>query len=1056
MRAREKVLAAATTVAVVAAGGTAWALTRPDVQPTAIRPATTLAAAGEAAFATCGFSDVGRYAAAPADDLGDVVSTPATGITSSGEHGPRVAVGDDELVVLSHGFDESTFTTYTADGDVRDAFTFPVTGSPSPTSFALDGAGRIVTVGDDRRSVVAYETDGREAWTTDLSAHGEVTAVVAWTGGLDGASAAATTRDGSLRVVGDGVDEASAVEPGPGRLFGLPDGTLVAVADGDDDGSSLRRWDAAGTLVTEITGPSSSGANGGPAALGEVRGVTSGPHGGLLIADTSGRLVETDEDGVWTRVNLSAAEQSGRAYQMSPESQLVGDGDRYAFFSPGDDGTVDLGTVTADGMDALLDAPVTAQTTTLARVAQLGYGLGLTTDAELGYVAPGTTPAVALAAAGWWSSVEGFQVRYRVTSDPWTSGPEPLVSGTVDLTPGGTTPLELPPAAPGPYEVHAELVDPAGEVRTATCLRYAVGAEGAALDPGALADGADWGGAQPLRGVQLADQLGIGSSRVQLDFGRLVPDVTAAPSRANLDLSALPGATDGDPFAQLAPAAELAARSGVELHVQVGQGGEAEHAAVATGTWEAWVTQIVAAVGQGAPQISVWEAWNEPNNTGFGDATAYVDRVLEPFSRAVRAAAPGARVIGGDALEVDVAWYADAVAAGACDAWDIVGIHPYTGWNSSWDEAGPDGPLAQIVALREVLAACGPVPIWNTESGWWSDGPLNSWAQAHDAARASLWQAYLGVEEWTYFFSEGGWGENGYTWSLVQYESFVKPGALGMSTAAGALDGRGRPDLVPTDLPGTHVLAFAGEDDELLAAWTDDVAVDATVTAATNVGVTVTDVYGAERRLDLTAGEPADLALGGAPVYLTADAGAGLTLAAPEPLGDDLLTGGTVTVSSSADGVDPGTVVDPAGSGASPWRAGSRTSAGVEDSRPWLMVTLPEEATVDRVAVIGPAARCCTAGLRDFDVSVQGTDGEWATVAQVRDLAAERGRIVTFDPVEARAVRIQVPDTEQRGITLPSALYSGLAGGLLPAYQPVSADDAWPVGISRVSAWGPS
>src|SRR5699024_5363171 len=108
-----------------------------------------------------------------------------------------------------------------------------------------------------------------------------------------------------------------------------------------------------------------------------------------------------------------------------------------------------------------------------------------------------------------------------------------------------------------------------------------------------------------------------------------------------------------------------------------------------------------------------------------------------------------------------------------------------------------------------------------------------------------------------------------------------------------------------------------GDGAELLAAWTDDRRVTAVLTSSGSAGgapagpvsVTVTDLYGAVRTLEVPpGGVPVELT--GAPQYLTAPAGTGLTLAPAEPYGPDLLEGAAVTASSTADGTSTVTVTD--------------------------------------------------------------------------------------------------------------------------------------------------
>ncbi len=891
--------------------------------------------------------------------------------------------------------------------------------------------------------------------------------VLPWTAG-DGDAVGAVALERSRTIVllhADGT-----VSDGPElawdwypRFFPQPDGTLFVLSDADGESSytTLTRYDADGAELMQLGGTKTSeSANGRPQSLEHPTAVVPAPDGdGFLLTGPTWRVVEIDEDGVWDGIALSG-EGQGSTFRLVDGTPVHRTGDTYSYLGKSEDGAVQLVRVTADELQALLDAPITWNVAVSGTTDRLGYGAGLATDATYDYFADGETPAVHATFDPWWGAVAGdYELRYEVTGDPWAQPAVEPVSGTVALPEdGGEVPLDLPAARPGPYQVHATLVEKAtGEVRTATCLRYAVGAPGATFDPDALADGSDWGGAGPLRGVQLADELGLGTHRVQLDFAGMVPE-GATPSAAALDLGALPGAEDGDPFAGLAAAASEAAERGVHLYVQVGEADERAQAAVADGTWEAWVTAIVGAIREGAPDVTYWAPWNEPNNTGFGDGAQYVTQVLAPFARAVHAADPAYRVVGGNALNVVVPWYQQAVDAGACQSWDVVGIHPYTGFNRSWDEEGDQGPIGQITRLREVLAACGPdVEVWNTESGWWSDGPANEWGQAYDVARTSLWQSALDVSAWMYFFSEGGWGEGGNSWSLVQVGAFVKPGALAMATVSGLLDGRPAAEPVEVADPVVRAMSVgapAGGGDPLLAVWTLDAVTDVALTATTDTTVTVTDVYGATRTVDVAAGTPTTFRATGSPQFLDAPAAAGLAVTAAEDAGTNLLADGTVTTSSTSQG-EPADLLLPEGAQATPWRAGPATAEG-PDVTPWVAVELAAPATLDRVVVGSAGIRCCTTGVKDAVVEVRDAEGGWTEVGAVTDAFLERTHTVRFDPVEATAVRVTVPSTTQRDVTIPSANYGGQTGGLLPAWEPVQTEPSWPVSLVSLAAYGPA
>lgn len=1097
---------AGATVLVLAAGaGVGAVVLRPGSDRPGSRAAAAEPTAGQPAAAVCGVADPDRYTALSTDapiaeqqTVAELDQVPAALVAA---HGRVAALLDD-----------GTVQRWTEDGTALADLTVPgeeggIALDPDGAVLAADGAGRVGrwAEGDDPdRPDQVWDLD--ETWNLDEAGagDGDLIAVVGWTAGRSDvlAVAALSGTDRLALLLADGTvgPDGPRIDLGwyP-RFFPQDDGTLVVMSDADAESSliTLTRYAADGTRHGEpITGTlADGGANGRAAALDHPTGVVTMPDDGLLLVGPTWRLVEVGPDGVWRRVTL-AGEGQGPTLRLADLTPVVRSGGTVWWASPPDDGRSDgtgsdegrttLTRVTDADLDLLLDAPITWDLNHAGTTDRLGFGVGLSTDATDDYVTAPDVPAVHLDLDPRWAHLAGaYQVQYRVTGDRWLDPPVTATEGTVGLPEGGgRVDLDLPDARPGPYQVHAELVEVAtGQVRTATCLRYAVGAEGAAYDPDALADGADWGGPGPLRGVQMAAALGVGSHRVQLDVGALVPDPEADPSPGALDLGALPGAAEDDSTAGLAAAAEEAARTGVDLVVQVGQGGEAEHTMVADGTWGDWVRTLAEVLHDAAEDLHLWAPWNEPNNTGFTDGGDYARQVQAPFAAAVRAVDPQALVIGGNALNVAVDWYRQLIDAGGCDSMDVVGLHPYTGFNRSWDEEGTDGPLGQIAALRRVLsdAGCADLPVWDTESGWWSDGPANTYQQADDVARTRLHLTDLGVTGWTYFYSEGGWGEGGFSWSLVQVGSFVKPGALAMATVDRVLSGRPAPERIDTGDPVVHALAYGpvddqpgdadpatgsladpratagtpiGADQDLVAVWTEDAVTTVQVIADRTGTVTVTDLYGGSRTLDVTAGRPAELPVSGAPVYLTAPTDLDLTVAGTDR-GPDLLAGGTVTASSTGDGGDLDLLVTADGAQSTGWQAGTRTDDG-PDTSPWVQVDLPEPATVDRVQVVSAGIRCCTAGVRAYQVSIRTPDGDWQQVGRQDGLFWERTSAVTFDPVTATAVRVQVPATTTRGVRVPDLVYSGQNGGLLPAWEPVRDEPTWPLTLLSVSATGPA
>lgn len=1095
-------------VAAVAIGGTGTGSTSdaPPFTPSPVPAAAPVTQAG--ALPLCGFPRLAQVT----DD----------GVDTEALDGIRTVV--DDVVTLDDGelvtfrvLDGAAYVlewdreaTYTvtrydlATGDV--AATTPVElewDGASETfrtdSFEVDPDGSVYLLDTlmHRRDLLKVAPDGTTTWSTTIP-EGEHTAgdlldlygTVRWTG--DGGTVVGVQEAGEVlhEVSGDG--ELLTEIPFQGAVLAqLPDGTALVQTDVRDD---ERR-----TLDLRAVGPEGDDASfhlgaswergrpfGVPRVpwLDDTTGATTGPSSGsegegLVVADENLGFRWWGSDGVFRGVWPDTHKDLEQPFALWESTPVLRDGTAgdapYYVLTHGEDGGFAVTEITADRMAYQLGAPVKYNAANEELFGGLGLGAGLLVDAPYGVFPDGTPPRVVAAFDDAWGAAAGtYRLRYQVRGDPRVWDPVIGEETVVDLpAEGGEVPLDLPPTRPGVYEVDAALVDAAtGEAVSGTCLRYTVASAGSGLDPAALADGADWGGAGPLRGVQLADQLGVGSHRTQLDFGAIVPDPTAEPDAAALVWDSLPNAAfapdeeegeepvDVDPFTELAAAAELAEEAGVILTLQLGSGGEAEQAAVEAGTWEGWAREIVSAVHEHAPQIRYWQPWNEPNNTGYEDAAAYEAEVGAPFAAGARDASADVVVVGGNTLGIEPAWWADLVAAGGCDSLDVVGIHPYTGFNRSWEEEGFSADGAELDRLREAIGPCGDVPVWDTESGWWSDGVANFWAGGSDVVRKLLWYGLEGVDEWTYFFSEGGFGEAGNSWSLLQYGQYVKPAGAAFAASAAFLDGFGPPEAVDTGTPGVHAVRAPGTDEvegaELLALWSEDLSTTVRLTAPGGaVTVTARDPYGAERGLEVPSGG-VEVPVDGAPVLLVAPAGTALEVAPVEPFGDDVLEGRPVTATSThEDASGPDVVTSGTFAVREPWRSGRLTDGSVDEA-PGVEVTTDGPRTIDRVAVATAGIRCCTSGLRDYTVSVRTPDGGWHDVAQQTDQFLDRVALFTFEPVEVTAVRVTLPMTTERDVPVLAANYTGIVGGLHPDFVPLATESEWIATISAVQAWEPA
>ena len=160
-------------------------------------------------------------------------------------------------------------------------------------------------------------------------------------------------------------------------------------------------------------------------------------------------------------------------------------------------------------------------------------------------------------------------------------------------------------------------------------------------------------------------------------------------------------------------------------------------------------------------QIAAYIIWNEPNlarewGNQPPDPAAYV-ALLENASARLRAIDPHARIVSAglaptndtSASAMDDRAYLRAMyAAGARDAFDILGAHPYSFANPPDDPRGAHGGLnfLRIQDLRDIMVANGDAAksIWITEFGYPTETPPTtaSLRVSEDAQARWLVRAY--------------------------------------------------------------------------------------------------------------------------------------------------------------------------------------------------------------------------------------------------------------------------------------------------------------------------
>lgn len=944
-------------------------------------------------------------------------------------------------------------------------------GQPNePTTLVVDNDQFVYLIdrADTGDSIVKFGPDGSGVWERRYGDE------ASWTGirTIYGVSTASSVRsvvavlsDGrhvGLSPDGDWSTESATLS---GDSFsGQPSGHVVTVSSGSS--KVIRLYDQQGQLVTELAESDDAEPGAPPVGLGlrSPEAVVL-DTGDVLVADDGLGLALLDTAGPLK--GLVPERADGPLPDILPGSPIavLGDGVVLGVTSEAE-GAADVVVIDAATLKAYLDAPMHYDEGTAQRFAQLGVGGGLRSAAPFNYFRPGDDVSIwAEFAPSWGSLSETHELHYTVRSDPSVEPKDGWPQWVARIPPGGSrVSLAVPDADVGVYQVDAHLVDTrTGSAVSGTCLVYAIGPSDSTADFSSLPPGSDWGGPRPLRGVELAAQLGMPVYRVQLDFGRLVTRPTDTPDQDEIVWDSLPRADeDADPFAELAAAAAYAAEHDVTVVVQVAQGEEAAVEAVRTGTWAGWVEAIARELGRRAPDLTTWAPWNEPNNTGFPDGQDYATSVLAPFASAVRSASDDSVVVAGSTLGVSPEWWRAAIDAGACADLDVIDIHPYTGYNRSWEEEGLVGPDGTLRELESIAAECGAEQsIWATEFAWWSDGPANFYSQANDVSRALSWMRYHGIDKWAYFITEGGWGENGQSWSLIQYESYPKPAAVAHENAARLLADRPKPEVEEVDIPFAHVLKFdapTGGGESTLAAWTEEFATPALLTTAGSESVSVTEIdqYGRTRVLQVGPGEPARVDLSDRVLFYLYEPTASVTLQPTEPFGPSVLLGSSASASSSTSDSSPSSVLRDDASNQQPWRSGPAGPDGNPDLEPWLLVELDEATTIDRIGVATASIRCCTAGLRDYDISVHTADDEWRVVGRVRDQFHERVIMTSFEPLTVDAIRIDIPSRSESGVSVVSSNYSGMIGGLHPDWIRLEPRSDGIAAVSAIVAYAPA
>ena len=990
--------------------------------------------------------------ATPASVLGPASNTPANPVTKlvtpAGGVAGFAATASDLYVDTG-----STLVTYTLAGAQVSAFTLPadVVGGNVVSEPVVDPSGNIYLSSYYGMAVDKFSPSGALLWSVDPM-NGNPEALFAVGSGASWKLVTSIVQNTASSLV---VDPSDGSVSGSFPLYANSSdfvtqetgGNLLVSANG-----YVETVSPTGHVLSTFGAPNIEG-NGTHTGSGTQfyypGQAVQGPDGTIYAADPPYTIEATAPDGILEGSSTLGGGLAFGGWGLA----LVGSTFYFQSGAPYNDSADAISTFSLADLQSFL-------TSVQPPSDSLGWGAGLATPAIGNYFGPGTTPTVDATFDPWWTSLAGsLRLSYSVENQASLTAETVPAATTIPLPTTaaalGDIPLALPAAdtAPGPYEVQATLLDTATTPPTTlgtTCLPYTVGATGDRLDLGTLPAGSGWGGPTDPRGVALNAQLGLDSLRSGqvIDWTSFLPDCNAsAPTAATCGASALNFASAStDPY----KAAYLADQDHINYWIQVSGGESMAMALVNSGLWQGDIAALVAhfatvpaGCGACAP-VTKWEPWNESNNTGWGNGGTYATSVLKPFYAAVKSVQPGAAstVIGGSTLGPSVGWWQQLIAAGGLAWMDVAAIHPYTGSNDAYEE---DGTPTQV---RQLQALLGGKPLWFTEIGWWSNGDYNFLGQANDVARSMIWQKVLGVAAQNYFFDEGGWGNDGVSFSLIQSSSsvdYVKPAALATMATSQQLAGRAYQAMPSTGIPQGYRADFGpvpGGTTDLAALWTDGVAEQAAVTLTSPSGtpgpMTVTSEFGSSTTVQAASGVTYRLPVSDQVNYLTYPSGDTLTIGPTESFGTDLASSAAQATATATSGNASAAIAG------LPVGYGQGWTSGAGDTTPALTVTLARASTLDRVIVDTQSAGSTATSVRNYTLSANEPGSGWVTVATETGQYRNHEELLSFAPLVATQLKISVSEVN----------FGGYYGGGIPPWW--SASTPAPAFIHAIQAYAGS
>ncbi|MBO7722725.1 MAG: cellulase family glycosylhydrolase, partial [Thermoguttaceae bacterium] len=136
---------------------------------------------------------------------------------------------------------------------------------------------------------------------------------------------------------------------------------------------------------------------------------------------------------------------------------------------------------------------------------------------------------------------------------------------------------------------------------------------------------------------------------------------------------------------------------------------------------DAWEEFVRTTVTRYKDRLRYWEIWNEPNLEGFWHSKPsgkQYAKLLAESSRLIRRIDPDLKVVCGGTAGIPYEFIEESFDAGACEAFDVMNIHPYRAGATSVKTE--DRFVSEIDRVRELMGryGAGDKPIWITEMGW--------------------------------------------------------------------------------------------------------------------------------------------------------------------------------------------------------------------------------------------------------------------------------------------------------------------------------------------------